>query len=318
MIRHSIQIIVPVYNEESVVDLFFKEMVSYLSRISKHYRTEIIFVDDGSSDSTRQKVLELKAKKISVRLVSHSANAGHQAAIATGIVHATADCIIMMDGDLQHPPNLIEEFLARWEEGFDVVQGVRISNVKGKFWKEFFGHVFYRIFNLGSKIKLTPGECDFRLLDRSVYEGIKRVLEKSPNRDLMLRALIKSFNFKSTNLEFVAPERAAGESRYIPTKMLKLAISGLFSYSRFPILVLSGIALLYLLLLSAYAAYVLWIFLFTSKAIPGQTSILMLIIMTGFLQFMFTLISLGYSYRIYQEQILPPRFTQSFNRTYGE
>ena len=318
MARHSVQIIVPVYNEERVIDLFFKEVASSLSLISKNYRTEIIFVDDGSSDSTRKKVLELKAKKISVRLVSHPANAGHQAAIATGILHATADCIIMMDGDLQHPPILIEDFLARWEDGFDVVKGVRLSTVKGKFWKEFFSRLFYRIFNLGSRFKLTPGECDFRLLDRSIYEGIKRVLEKSPNRDLMLRALIKSFNFKSTNFEFIAPERAAGESRFIPSKMLKLAMSGLFSYSRFPILVLSGIALLYLLLLSAYAAYVLWIFLFTSKAIPGQTSILILIILTGFLQFIFTLISLGYSYRIYQEQILPPRFTQSFDRTYRE
>ncbi len=316
MKKSSLQVIVPLFNEEEVIDFFFEEMISALSPLTSRYNVEILFVDDGSTDRTAKRIQKLASKKLKVRLITLEVNVGHQAALATGILHATADCIVMMDGDLQHPPQLILDFLKEWENGAGIVQGIRKANVNGSFLKNLFSRAFYRVFNIGSNFQLLPGECDFRLLDKKVYEGVKRVLVKSPNRDLMLRALIKSFNCRSSYIEFVAPERVAGVSQFIPSKMFKLAIAGLFSYSKLPILILSGIATLYLTLLCSYAMYVLWVFLFTSNAIPGQTSILLLIVLTGFLQFIFTLVSLGYSYRIYQEQILPPRFAYSLESMY--
>ena len=229
---------------------------------------EFVFVDDGSTDPTASLIQQIASQDIHVRLLQLSRNFGHQNALKAGLDNATGDCMITMDADLQHPPELIPDMIDKWLEGYDVVITIRKQTQGETFFKRISSQLFYRLIQFISDIELPPGSADFRLIDRAVADVIKPMKES----DLFLRGLIRWAGFRQIAIEYRAPERNAGKSSYNLRKMLKLAISGITSFSIKPLrlsvllgIVIAGLAFL-------YGLYILYIYLYTDRAIPGWAS----------------------------------------------
>ena len=155
-----------------------------------------------------------------MKIIRLASNSGHQAALMAGIVETQGDCLIMMDADLQHPPDNVIKFISGWEKGFEIVQGVRTETQEISLLKQVTSLMFYKVFNLFSSSKIKQGSSDFRLLDKVVYRQIQQLLIKSPNRDFMLRALLPSLNCKTQYIEFSSPKRLEGKSSYTKMKMM--------------------------------------------------------------------------------------------------
>lgn len=224
-----ISIIVPVYNEEVAVTPFFEELSKHLTYPKTTF--EVIFVDDGSIDGTPKKIEEIASHDSRVRLISFSRNFGKEAATTAGIHAATGDAVIVIDADLQHPPHLIPDFIQKWEEGTEVVIGVRTNNASNTLFKRLSSSLYYKIINSISETKIVPKATDFRLIDRVVVDAFKELSEH--NR--MTRSLIDWLGFKRGYVHFSAPERIHGEASYSTWKLIKLATESFISHSLVPL-----------------------------------------------------------------------------------
>ena len=304
----KISLVVPVFNEEAGITAFLTAVESVIARLRKEYKFEIIIVDDGSQDATYVKLTGYRIKGATLRIIQLASNAGHQAALMAGIIESQGDCIIMMDSDLQHPPEYLLHFLSAWHEGYEIVQGIRTSTKSVSWMKQKTSILFYRIFNLFSSNKIKNGSSDFRLIDKVVYSQIQQLLTKSPNRDFMLRALLPTLNCKTKFIEFESPERKFGETSFTNTKMLRLAFSGFISYSKFPIALITLAISIYLFFLIAYSVAITSLFFTSQKLPPGITSLILLVTISTLIQLLASLLILLICYRIYQEKIALPRY----------
>lgn len=270
----KVSLIVPCYNESQVINLFYLELKKHLH---KNYNYEIIFVNDGSKDDTLSTIKDIAIKDVSVHFISFSRNFGHQYALKAGFDLCSGDCAICLDSDLQHPPELIPQLLERWELGYESVMTKRLNHDSISQFKKLSSRFFYKLSNRLSDVKLENGVADFRLLDRKVIDALKNFSEDQ----LFLRAVIQWLGFKQTYIEYKAGERRAGESKYTVREMISFALSGISAFSikplRFSIYLGSIIAIFAFL----YGAYALGINMFTNKAIPGWTSILMSVLFIG-------------------------------------
>jgi dolichol-phosphate mannosyltransferase len=290
-----ISVVVPFFREGSVVDRFFAVTLPILRDLGSF---ELIAVDDGSDDDTFERLRGLAAREAGVRVLRLSRNYGHQVALSAGLDHARGDVVVLMDGDLQDPPELIRELIARWREGLDVVYAVRKRRT-GEAWpKRVTARVFYRVLRTLSDQEIPLDTGDFRLIDRRVLEALRR----HPERDRFLRGLIASIGFAQGPVYFERPRRAGGEAKYTLRKLAGLAAAGIFSFSRRPLqlatwlgLTVSGFAALYLLWVLGRA---LWA---PEARITGWASTLCTLLFLGGVQ----LICLGvvgeYVGRIYDE-----------------
>jgi len=227
----TISLIIPAYNEEKNIFPLYKKLEEKVFQpLQNHYNFEVLFINDGSQDQTEKQIEKLASLHPNVKFIDFSRNFGKEIATTAGINHCTGDACLMLDADLQHPIELIPQFIQKWEDGFEVVIGVRKNNAGG-YWKTLGAKFFYFILSKISTTQATAGTTDFRLLDRVVIDEFNRFTET--NR--MTRALIDWLGFKRTNIQFKAHERLHGTASYSFWKLTKLAFNGFISLSMLPL-----------------------------------------------------------------------------------
>lgn len=290
-----ISIVIPLYNEEEVVRETYKRTTAVLESLQTPY--EMIFVDDSSTDKTFEILMELSSRDPRVKALSFSRNFGHQAALTAGLDHSRGDAVVTMDGDLQHPPELIPELLKKWREGFEVVYTIREYDESEGFFKRATSSFFYSIINSLAQITIPANAADFRLYDRKVVEGLKSLRE----RNRFLRGLSAWVGFRQTGVNYKAARRLAGTSKYSVRKMIKFAIDGITSFSIFPLKLSIYLGFTVSFLSFLYLAYVLYVRLVTERSVPGWASTTIAMLFLGGVQ----LIAIGilgeYIGRIYEE-----------------
>lgn len=233
----KISIIIPSYNEEKNISLIYQAICDEWKKgLTDNYDLELIFVDDGSQDNSVKEISKLMKKDNRVKLLEFSRNFGKEIATTAGINYCTGDACIMMDADLQHPINILPEFIHRWEsEGIEVLIGVRKSSKSDSFVKRWGGVIFYKIMRMISDVPIVPQATDYRLLDRQVIDAFNKMTERSR----LTRGLIDWLGFKRRLLYFEADERIEGKASYSTFKLFKLAITSIISLSLFPLRVAS-------------------------------------------------------------------------------
>lgn len=225
-----VSIVIPCYNEGDNIGPFFKQINKVIAADKKR-RYEIVYVNDGSNDDTLKRLKKLVAQNKSVRVVSLSRNFGKEVATTAGIHHARGDALLMIDADGQHPPELIPDFIKKWEDGAQIVIGVRVSNQKEGPIKRYGSKLFHALFNKMTGRRLVPGSTDFRLIDRVVQREFMRMTERSR----ITRGLIDWLGFQQDYIYFDAKERMAGEATYSIDKLVQLALDSFVSLSLKPL-----------------------------------------------------------------------------------
>jgi glycosyltransferase involved in cell wall biosynthesis len=291
----TISIVIPVFNEVETVPILFDHLKRVLLPLPFDF--EILFVDDGSTDGTYLAIKDLQKRDRRVKALSFSRNFGHQAALTAGLQYASGDAVITMDGDLQHPPSLIPTLIEKWNEGFEIVYTTRESTADESFFKKMTSRLFYRIINAFSETPVQPFAADFRLLDRAVVKSLNTLEE----RDRFLRGLIGWLGFSTVGVPYTADPRAAGTSKYTTRKMIKLAFSGIISFSAAPLHLVTYLGITASFLGFLYGIYSLYVRFFTNDTVQGWTSLVIVILFLGGVQ----LISVGilgeYLIRVYDE-----------------
>lgn len=228
-------IVVPLYNEEAVIEESYKRLKAVMETCKENY--EIIFVNDGSFDKTRC-IVELICKKDKyINLVNFSRNFGHQAAITAGMKEAAGEAIVVIDADLQDPPEIILEMIKKWKQGYEVVYGKRAKREGENFFKKFTAKVFYRVLRHMTSINIPVDTGDFRLIDRKVCNALNSL----PEKNRYVRGLVSWVGYKQTFVEFTRQERFAGETKYPLKKMIKLAFDGITAFSYTPMTIVGGL-----------------------------------------------------------------------------
>lgn len=278
MKKSLISVILPFYNEENNVQIIYSSIKKVLeSNDLDKYSFEIICVDDGSRDRTWDEILKISKKDSRIKGIRFSRNFGHQYAIEAGLKEAKGEAIIMLDSDLQHPPELIPTFIKKWEEGFDIVNTKRIDTSKVRFFKRTTSKLFYRFLNSISKIHVEEGSSDFRLLDRKVADILNKMNEKGK----FYRGLVNWVGFKKISIAYKIRERKFGKSSYSLKKMMELARVGITSFSYLPMklillfgiiitifsLILAGISFLFLENLLVFVTMIIISFVLFSNGI---------------------------------------------------
>ncbi len=270
--RITYSIIIPVFNEEAVLPVLLRRLNLLLDRFDRP--AEAIFVDDGSSDTGPIVLQALARRDPRFRYIGLSRNFGHQVAITAGMDAAQGDAVVVMDADLQDPPEVIDEMIAKWKEGYEVVYARRLSRAGESRFKRLTAHLFYRLLGRMSSVGIPADVGDFRLIDRKVVDA----LEQMPEQDRFVRGMIAWLGFKQTEVTFHRSERVAGETKYPVWRMLRLAVNAALGFSDAPLrlaiwcgLVVSGCALL-------YGTYVLALWLSNdSHLIAGWSSTIIII-----------------------------------------
>jgi dolichol-phosphate mannosyltransferase len=270
-----ISVIAPAHNESGAL----AELVDGVTRALAGEPHEIVIVDDGSSDGTWDKVRDLRRAHPQVRGVRFTRNFGHQAAILAGLMSARGRAVIMMDSDGQHPPELLPKLIETWRNGALVVQGVRTGS-DGGVLKRWTSRLFYRAISATAGVKVPEGSADFRLIGRPVVDTILR----STGALLFLRGLIPWLGYDVVHLPFKAGQRVAGRPSYTWSRMIRLSLDGLMSFSIIPLrlCILLGVGLSALSFM--YLIYILFVFLFSSRVIPGWASVAGLLALLGGIQ----------------------------------
>ena len=242
----SYSIIIPVFNEEAVLPVLLRRLDLLLNRLSE--RAEAIFVDDGSSDSGPTVLQALAKRDPRYGYIGLSRNFGHQAAITAGMDAAQGQAIIIMDADRQDPPEVVEQLIAKWQEGNDVVHARRLSRAGESRFKRAAAYVFYRLLGSMSSVAIPVDVGDFRLIDRKVLEALRQM----PEQDRFVRGMVAWLGFRQAEVTFHRLERAAGDTKYPLFKMARLAMNAALGFSDAPLrlaiwcgLAVSGLALLY-------------------------------------------------------------------------
>lgn len=260
-------VIVPMYNEEEVISTTFARLKQVMDSTGEQY--ELIFVNDGSKDSSAEIIKGLAKLHHEVVLVDFSRNFGHQIAITAGMDYARGDAIIIIDADLQDPPEIMLQMIEKWREGYEVVYGKRVKR-KGETWfKKTTAKMFYRTLRVLTNVDIPADTGDFRLIDRKVCDVLKGLKEK--NR--FVRGLVSWIGFKQTSVEFIREERFAGETKYPLKRMLRFAGDAITSFSYKPLRIASYIGFTISFFSFIYLLIVVYQRLFTDSTTAGWTSI---------------------------------------------
>ncbi len=232
----TISIVCPAYQEEEVLPLFHAVLVEALESLADVYQLEIIYVDDGSRDGTLEVIKELATTDPRVQFVSLSRNFGHQAALTAGLEHASGDAVVSLDSDLQHPPRLIPELVARWRAGFDIVLTVRADDTRLRWFKRFSSRLVYRVLARCSTLDVRPAASDFRLMSRRAVKSLLQLRESHR----YLRGMVQWLGFRVAEVPFEPNARLAGTSKYSLGRMVRFAMDGLLSFSPVPLRIAVG------------------------------------------------------------------------------
>jgi len=269
-------IVVPVYNESSNIRPL---LVALDDCLPLEYEIELIFVDDGSDDDTLEILRQVSFRGTTVGYLSFSRNFGHQNALKAGLDMTSGDCVISMDGDLQHPPELIPALLEKWEQGYDVVYTRRKDHRKQGLFKRHTSGWFYGLMRRLSGLQMEEGMADFRLLSRQVVDTLGGFREQ----DLFLRGIIKWLGFRQYAIDYTPNNRFSGKTKYSRKKMMKFAMQGFTSFSVKPLYVSIVLGIVFSVMSLTYIPYVVWCVL-SGKAVAGWASIIIAIMFFGGLQ----------------------------------
>uniref|UniRef100_UPI0037042C9A glycosyltransferase family 2 protein n=1 Tax=Cohnella sp. TaxID=1883426 RepID=UPI0037042C9A len=259
---------VPLFNEEEVLEETYKRLTAVMRQTNESY--ELVFVNDGSRDLTAEIASGLCQRDGCVKFIQFSRNFGHQIAISAGMDYAAGQAIIVIDADLQDPPEVILEMIQEWKNGYDVVYGKRLVRKGETFFKRATASMFYRLLRKMTSVEIPVDTGDFRLIDRKVCDVLKGLTEK--NR--FVRGLVSWAGFRQKSVEYVREERWAGETKYPLRKMIRFALDGITSFSHKPLKVASYLGLSLSFFSFIYLLIVLYQKVFTSTTITGWSSIL--------------------------------------------
>jgi glycosyltransferase involved in cell wall biosynthesis len=291
-----LSVVVPCYNEAEVLWETHGRLQAVMSRLGD-LEFELIYVDDGSRDATPCILEEILALDPHVRVIRFSRNFGHQTAVTAGLEHASGDAVVIIDADLQDPPDVIETMVARWREGYHVAYGVRTDREGETRLKLLSAKAFYRLLNRLSETQIPLDSGDFRLMDRAVVEALRSM----PERDRFVRGMVAWAGFRQIAVPYRRAPRFAGRSKYPLLAMVRFALDGVTSFSRAPLRAVTWMGLVVLGLALAAIAYALVMGLFTDMSVTGWMAVFMAVLFIGGAQ----LISLGvigeYVGRIYGE-----------------
>lgn len=285
LLNPLLSIVVPVKNEESVIALFVSQVSPVLDAVAGDEGWEILFVDDGSTDATFAVIMAAHCSDPRVRALSLSRNFGKEAALSAGLDHARGSAIIPMDVDMQDPPGVLPEMVAKWRSGYDMVFGVRRCRKTDPKIKRLTADLYYRAYNWLSADKIPPNVGDFRLLDRKVVEVIRAL----PERNRFMKGLFAWAGFRQAAVEYDRAERNSGTSKFNYWKLWTLALDGITSASTVPLRIWSYVGALVALFALGYAGFIVARTLFLGASVPGYASIMVSVLFLGGVQ----LISLG-------------------------
>lgn len=269
----ELSIVAPVYNEEANIDFLHNRLSQTLSGISH----EIIFVNDGSADRSLDKIKELAARQPEVKYISFSRNFGHQLAVFAGLQKSTGNYVVIIDADLQDPPELIHEMLQKAKQGFDVVYAKRLSRKGETFFKKITAKLFYRLMSSMTSINIPLDTGDFRIMTQRVC----RIISSMPEKNKFLRGQISWVGFKQSYVEYERDPRLYGETGYTFKKMMNFAIDGITAFSNFPIRLVTYIGLSMASLSFFAIAYALYSKFILQETVKGWTSLIILFTLVG-------------------------------------
>lgn len=294
----EIALVIPVFNEAGVIETTHAKLTAVLDALPHRFR--IYYVDDGSTDGTDASLEHLASQDERVRILSLSRNFGHQAALSAGLNHAEGDVILSLDGDGQHPPEMIPQMIQLIEQGYDIVQAQRVEEVGGFSFKKVTSDGFYWLINKISGTHIQPGAADFRALSRQALDALKSM----PEYHRFLRGMIAWMGYKSAILPYREQKRMAGKSKYSLGKMLRLASDAIFSFSLMPLYIGLSVGGLFLFLAAAQILYVLFIFITKPENVyiaPGWSSLMaILLIASGIIMILLGFIGVYVGY-IFQQ-----------------
>jgi len=292
-IRYSI--VIPVYNEEAVIEQTYQRLKKVMDSTREPY--ELIFVNDGSCDHTTTLIKGFRDQEEAVKLITFSRNFGHQIAITAGMDYASGAAVVVIDADLQDPPELILKLIAKWNEGFDVVYAKRTKRKGETFFKKQTARLFYRIMSASTDLDIPTDTGDFRLLDRRVCEELKRL----PEKNRYVRGLVSWVGFRQSAVEYERDERFAGSTKYSFNKMIQLSLDGLTSFSFKPIKMALYVGIMLIFSGLIYLAGMLISTISTASIIAGWNLVMaMQLVLTGMILTMMGILG-EYIGRIYDE-----------------
>ncbi len=300
----KVSVVIPMYYEEEVAQECYNRVVGILKTL-KNYEYEIIFVNDGSKDRTLEILEEIAKKDKQVKILSFSRNFGHQAAVTAGIKYITGDAVVIIDADLQDPPELLLEMINLWEQGNEVIYGQRKSRKGESAFKLLTAKMFYSTLNALSDVEIPKDTGDFRLVDRKVID----VINSLPEHNKFLRGLFSWVGFKQKAYYYERKARKAGKTKYPFRKMWKLALDGIISFSTKPLKIVGGLGFLAIILSMCILIYSLISYIFNlNQLTPGWTSIMVAITLFSGAQLLSIWIISEYIGRIYDETRCRPEY----------
>jgi glycosyltransferase involved in cell wall biosynthesis len=291
-----LSLVIPCYNEEEVIGETVRRLIIFCSELD-NLEVELIFIDDGSSDRTLPLLKSFASKEVRMRIISFARNFGHQIAVTAGIDAASGDAVVLIDADLQDPPEAIHRMIEGWREGYDVVYGVRIERLGESRFKLLTARVFYRILNRLSDTPIPLDAGDFRLMTRPVIDALKFM----PENDRFVRGMVSWIGFKQVALPYMREKRYAGKSKYPFKKMFSFAIVGILSFSTKPLRMSIGLGMLSALLALLGIFYALFLRIFTNVWVEGWTALFIVTLFLGGIQLVCVGIVGEYIGRIYSE-----------------
>lgn len=300
-----ISIVGPVHNEEGGIELFYQRVTTALESISPPVRHEIILVDDGSTDRSIEEMRAIAGRDARVRVLALSRNFGHQIAITAGIDNARGDAVVLIDSDLQDPPEVIVEMVKRWRDGFKVVYGQRAHRAGESRLKIWTAKVFYRLINWMSEVDLPVDTGDFRLMDRQVVDALRSIREE--NR--YIRGLVSWVGFPQTAVVYERDPRVAGATKFTLRKMVRFALDGITSFSEKPLRLAVQVGSLITVVTLGLAAWIIVGKLVNPEsALPGFTSLMVVMLFLGGIQLLAIGLLGEYVGRIYRESKRRPLY----------
>lgn len=294
--KKLLSIIIPCFNEEEVISETFKRILKIASEIT-YLDIEIIFIDDGSKDLTPVLLQNFVNKENFVKAIFLSRNFGHQIAVTAGLDASKGDAVVIIDADLQDPPEVIHEMILEWEKGYDVVYGKRIDRKGESIFKKLTAKMFYRVLNMLSDVYIPLDTGDFRLISKNVVQNLKQM----PEKDRFLRGMISWVGFRQTAIKYHRDKRFAGVSKYPLRKMLRFASDGILSFSTKPLQISIGLGMVSSFLSLLVICYALFLRIFTNIWVEGWTALMIAVLFIGGIQLLCIGILGNYIGRIYDE-----------------
>ncbi|MBN8704518.1 MAG: glycosyltransferase family 2 protein [Bacteroidetes bacterium] len=274
---NTLSVIIPCFNEELVIHETVDRLTQALKILESNYKLEFIFVNDGSKDKTLEILTALANGDSRIKVLSFSRNFGHQIAITAGLDLCSGDAAVVIDADLQDPPEVIPEMVKKWEEGFNIVYGKRNIRKKETFFKLFTAKLFYRFINKISETDIPLDTGDFRLMDRQSIDAFKKMSEQYR----FVRGMISWLGFKQIGIPYDRDARFAGETKYPLKKMIRLAVNAILSFSAVPLSIATWLGFITAGLSFAGIFYALYLRLFTQIWVEGWTLLMISILFIG-------------------------------------